>query len=195
MTRRNTSMLPWMPSPGRRKNWCARAVHRAFFQQPVTNLNVFSNVKGIVTGSGLTGGNIEFWPNNYAPNNTAKVPNASDSVYDFGDAPTDPLDGYGSMQLHNHDARQTMFAINDWGPATKPISASATSPRATRTGLSPPMRAPISTNASACWSAPDTAPLPPPRPQTRRSLDTEIAARQGPVRLSRLVSLPGRRRQ
>jgi sialate O-acetylesterase len=86
----------------------------AFFQQPVTNLNVLSNVKGIVTGSGLVGGNIEFWPNNYAPNNSAKVPNASDSVYDFGDAPTEPKDGYGSMQLHNHDARQTVFAVNNW---------------------------------------------------------------------------------
>jgi sialate O-acetylesterase len=85
-----------------------------FFQQPVKNLNVLSNVKGIVTGSGLAGGNIEFWPNNYAPNNSAKVPNASDSVYDFGDAPTDPQDGYGCMQVHNNEARQTIFAVNDW---------------------------------------------------------------------------------
>ena len=46
--------------------------------------------------------------------NSAKVPNASDSVYDFGDAPTEPKDGYGSMQLNNHDARQTVFAVNNW---------------------------------------------------------------------------------
>ena len=30
-----------------------------------------------MTGTNLAGGNIEFWPNNYGPNNSAKVPNAS----------------------------------------------------------------------------------------------------------------------
>ncbi len=86
----------------------------AHFQQNVTNLNVFSNVKDVVTGTGLTGGNIEFWPNNYGPGNSANVPNASGEVFDFGDQPTDPENGYGSMQVHNHDARQTLFAINNW---------------------------------------------------------------------------------
>jgi sialate O-acetylesterase len=86
----------------------------AHFQQNVTNLDVYSNVKGIVTGTRLNGGNIEFWPNNYAPQNSADVPNASGDVFDFGDQPTDPVDGYGSMQVHNHDARQTLFAINHW---------------------------------------------------------------------------------
>ncbi len=85
-----------------------------FFQQNVTNLDVYSNVKGIVTGNGLSGGNIEFWPNNYAQQNSAHVPNASSDVFDFGDQPTDPDDGYGCMQVHNHDARQTLFAINHW---------------------------------------------------------------------------------
>jgi sialate O-acetylesterase len=33
---------------------------------------------------------------------------------DFGDEPAEPADGYGSMQVHNHDARQTLFAINHW---------------------------------------------------------------------------------
>jgi len=69
----------------------------------------------MVTGTGITGGNIEFWPNNYGPANSAKVPNASDGVYDFGDqVDTGTPDGYGSMQIHNHDARQTLFALNDW---------------------------------------------------------------------------------
>jgi sialate O-acetylesterase len=86
----------------------------AFYQQNVTNMDVFSNVKGIVTGTGLNGGNIEFWPNNYAQQNSANVPNASSDVFDFGDQPNDPADGYGSMQVHNHDARQTLFAINHW---------------------------------------------------------------------------------
>jgi sialate O-acetylesterase len=67
-----------------------------------------------VTGTGLTGGNLEFWPNNYGPANSAKVPNASDQTFDFGDDPSDPVDGYGSMQVHNHEAKQTLFALNHW---------------------------------------------------------------------------------
>ena len=86
----------------------------AHFQQNVTNLTVISDVKQIVTGTHLAGGNIEFWPNNYGPENSAKVPNASSSTFDFGDQPGDPADGYGSMQVHNHDAKQTLFAINHW---------------------------------------------------------------------------------
>jgi sialate O-acetylesterase len=88
----------------------------AQFQQDVANLTVFSNMKGIVTGTHLAGGNIEFWPNNYAPPNSAHVPKASGDAYDFGDQPDGLPDGYGSMQVHNHDqdARQTLFAINHW---------------------------------------------------------------------------------
>jgi sialate O-acetylesterase len=86
----------------------------ARFQQNVSHMNVYSNVKGIVTGTALAGGNIEFWPNNYGPANSAKVPNASDQAWDFGDEPSDPVDGYGSMQVHNHDAKQTLFALNHW---------------------------------------------------------------------------------
>jgi sialate O-acetylesterase len=86
----------------------------AHFQQNVARMNVYSNVKGIVTGAGLAGGNIEFWPNNYTQANSASVPNASGDTYDFGDQPTDPADGYGSMQVHNHDAKQTLFALNHW---------------------------------------------------------------------------------
>jgi len=86
----------------------------AKIQQNVANMNVYSNVKGIVAGTGLAGGNIEFWPHNYGPANSANVPNASAQVYDFGDAPGDPAEGHGSMQVHNHDAKQTLFALNNW---------------------------------------------------------------------------------
>lgn len=86
----------------------------AQFQQNVADLNVYSNVKGIVTGEHLDGGNIEFWPGNYGQQNSAKVPHASSDVFDFGDEPAAPADGYGSMQVHNHNARQTLFAINHW---------------------------------------------------------------------------------
>jgi sialate O-acetylesterase len=86
----------------------------ASFQSRVAHMNVYSSAKDIVTGTNLAGGNIEFWPNNYGPANSAKVPNASNDVYDFGDQPVEPRDGYGSMQVHNHDAKQTIFALNHW---------------------------------------------------------------------------------
>lgn len=86
----------------------------ARFQQNLAHLNVYSNVDGIVTGEDLSGGNIEFWPNNYAPQNSGNVPNASNETFDFGDEMTEPADGYGSMQIHNHDAKQTLFALNHW---------------------------------------------------------------------------------
>ncbi len=87
---------------------------KARFQCKVRNMNVVSNVEGITTGTGLTGGNIEFWSSNYAPGNSGNVPNASGDLWDFGDQPTDPVDGYGSMQIHNHEAKQTLLAFCNW---------------------------------------------------------------------------------
>jgi sialate O-acetylesterase len=89
------------------------------FQQNVANMNVYSNVKGIVTGKGLAGGNIEFWSSNYGQANGAGVPNAAGDTYDFGDQPDGEADGYGCMQVHNHDARQTLFALNHWSEGEK----------------------------------------------------------------------------
>jgi len=86
----------------------------ASFQTKVGNMNVYSNVPDIATGLGLKGGNIEFWPNNYGPENSSGIPNASNENYDFGDQPSEPVDGYGSMQVHNCEAKQTLFAINHW---------------------------------------------------------------------------------
>lgn len=88
----------------------------ASFQMNVDNMNVVSNVTGVTTGTGLTGGNIEFWPNNYSRENAAGVPNASGTIYDTGDQiTTGTPNGYGSMQIHNHDADETLFAFNSWG--------------------------------------------------------------------------------
>jgi lysophospholipase L1-like esterase len=93
----------------------------ATFQQNVTNLDVVSNVAGIVQGTTVSGGNIEFWPNNYSGTNALGIPNASTSttLLDFGDtmSGTAPASGHGSMQVHNHDtaAKQTLFAFNNWG--------------------------------------------------------------------------------
>ncbi len=87
----------------------------AKFQTKISNMNVTSNVSGIVNGTGLKGGNIEFWPNNYAGNNGANIPNANGQTYDFGDQiDTSKVDGYGSMQIHNYEAKQVLLAINNW---------------------------------------------------------------------------------
>lgn len=86
----------------------------ARFQQNVEDMNVVSDVKRVATGVGLTGGNLEFWSSNYGQNNSASVPGASSQTYDFGDDPAGEPDGYGSMQIHNHDKRQTLFAVNNW---------------------------------------------------------------------------------
>ncbi|MCC6680683.1 MAG: 9-O-acetylesterase [Phycisphaeraceae bacterium] len=87
----------------------------ATFQQNVSNLNIYTNVPGVATGNGISTGNIEFWPNNYSVVNAAKVPNASETIYDLGDR-IDPnkVAGHGCMQVHNYAAKQTIFAINDW---------------------------------------------------------------------------------
>lgn len=85
----------------------------AFWQQAVSNMNVVSNVPGLNTGTRLAG-NIEFWPGNYNTANVAGIPGASDSLYDSGDSPGTGA-GYGSMQIHNTEAAQTVFAYNRWG--------------------------------------------------------------------------------
>ncbi len=88
---------------------------KARFQQTVKSMDVFSNVSSITSGTGITTGNIEFWPDNYGVINVANVAAASNEIYDFGDETAPPADGYGSMQVHNFGAKQTLFAINHWG--------------------------------------------------------------------------------
>jgi sialate O-acetylesterase len=90
------------------------AASQAKFQQKVEAMHVFSTVNSVKGGTNIGTGNIEFWPNNYGPANHAKIPNAT-NVYDFGDQiSAAPVNGYGSMQVHNHGAKQTVFAINHW---------------------------------------------------------------------------------
>ncbi|HQL76427.1 MAG TPA: autotransporter-associated beta strand repeat-containing protein [Phycisphaerae bacterium] len=79
----------------------------------VRNMNVFSNVAGIVTGTGITTGNVEFWASNYGTANQFLVPGASDGTFDFGDGGNPSTgNGHGSMQIHNYGAGQTLFAID-----------------------------------------------------------------------------------
>ena len=82
------------------------------FQQGITNMDVYSTESSL-DGQGRTG-NLEFWSHNYAPNNSAGVTGAANSVYDYGDQPTEPNVGYGSMQVHDPVKKKTLFSINHW---------------------------------------------------------------------------------
>ena len=86
-----------------------------FYQQNVANMNVVSNFAGITTGTAISTGNLEFWPSNYGQSNDAGVPNANAGTFDFGDGGANTSAGYGSMQIHNYGASQTLMAYNNWG--------------------------------------------------------------------------------
>lgn len=90
------------------------AATKVIFQQKLKNMLVVSNVKGIKTGEFSEGGNIEFWSSNYGTTNALKIPGASNSKYDFGDVRNGGALGYGSMQIHNYSAKQTLFAFNNF---------------------------------------------------------------------------------
>ena len=93
----------------------------AFFQQHVANMNVVSNVSGVVNGTGISTGNLEFWHYDYGTANSAGVPGASNSAYDNGDQPANNAN-FGSMQIGNYGANQTILAYNDWGNREDPTS-------------------------------------------------------------------------
>lgn len=79
-------------------------------QTYISNLEVLGNGK-IKTGK-FDKGNIEFWPYNYGGVNTMKIPNAT-NAFDFGDQP-DTDGGYGSMQIHNFQQKETVIAYNNF---------------------------------------------------------------------------------
>ncbi len=95
------------------------------WNRPVHRLNVYTNVAGVTAGSGIETGVIEFWPSSYNATNDMFMPNASDTVYDWGDGGASFGAGYGAMQVSNLDADgdgpgtvgQTLFAYNAWGQA------------------------------------------------------------------------------
>ena len=86
----------------------------AVFQQSVTGMNVASSVAGIVPGTNLTGGNLEFWPYNYTAPNPGSVSGASGSVFDWGDQ-ISSSGNFGSMQIANPAASQMLLSFNAWG--------------------------------------------------------------------------------
>ena len=80
------------------------------YQTGVNNMTVWSNVDGVVNGTNLTG-NVEIWSTNYDKANAANVPGANAGAYDFGDIKSDGGE-YGSFQIHNTTAKQTVIAYN-----------------------------------------------------------------------------------
>jgi hypothetical protein len=84
----------------------------AHFQHVLKDGHVQSNV--VMEGDALTGLNMEFWSTNYQTNDALPV-GASGGVFDHGDRPSDGQ--YGSMQIHNGDVPETLFAYNHWGNA------------------------------------------------------------------------------
>ncbi len=83
-------------------------------QQRLDGMNVRTNVPGIQERTDHSGGTMEFWSTNYQTQNAARVPGASDAVYDWGDQIVQ-AGGYGSMQLHDATGGVTLLAYNRWG--------------------------------------------------------------------------------
>ncbi|OGV94073.1 MAG: hypothetical protein A3K19_23545 [Lentisphaerae bacterium RIFOXYB12_FULL_65_16] len=79
-------------------------------QTYVTHLEVAGNSPAVKNGT-FEKGNIEFWSNNYGGTNVQQIPGATDDL-DFGDVASDPVTGYGSMQVHNYLEKQTVIAFN-----------------------------------------------------------------------------------
>ena len=86
------------------------------WSQSVSNLNVFASANaGVTTGTSVGTGRIEMWRWNYTTGNVNNVPGANGSNYDFGDEVNVGSGNYGSFQVHNVTAAQTLLAYNNWG--------------------------------------------------------------------------------
>jgi hypothetical protein len=84
------------------------------WQQTLSAMNVYSNVASLVTGKNIATGNIEFWSNCYSTDNEIGIPGAAQNTYDYGDNNNYGQSCYGSMQVNNYAAKQTLFAWNAW---------------------------------------------------------------------------------
>jgi len=106
--------------------------YTAPIEQILSNMNVISNASGIVTGTGIATGNIEFWGSNYTGAANNGIGGAGS--YDFDDTPSSG--NYGSMQIHNYGAAQTLFAYNHWN-STSPVVGIGNDPNTGRTNYNP----------------------------------------------------------
>jgi sialate O-acetylesterase len=88
----------------------------AVWQQKLSNMNVLSNSAAVTTGSNIATGNIEFWSDCYGTGSGLGGIGGNDGLYDFNDNHSN-VSCYGSMQISNYAARQTLFAYNSWDNA------------------------------------------------------------------------------
>ena len=153
------------------------------YQRYVTSMNVFCNVPGVTTGTGITTGNLEFWPYDYSNPNAKSIPNASAATFDFGDQ-CSFSGSYASMQVHNYGASQVLFAINHWnGNATLEIgignqpASEGTNPDYTFT----------TTNAASAYSIKSLQVLVMCDPSADRTPPTPLSAQAGMTR--RLITV------
>ena len=96
-----------------------------FGQKWVTNQDVYSNVDGVVNGTGMDGGFLEFWPHNYGGANNNNIPYAG-SLCDWGDGLTGgATTWHACMQVHNVTNKQTVFGISNFngGNTAQPVGA------------------------------------------------------------------------
>jgi len=105
---------PWSDDPA--KLGLPTADSGGFFTGTLKNARVTTNVEGVTPGVFQDALAVEMFPSNYSTANVRSVPGASDKVYDFGDSPAGGAGepGYGSFQIHNVPARQTVLAFNAW---------------------------------------------------------------------------------
>ena len=89
---------------------------KAAFQTKVSNLIIASNVSSLPQGA-VEFGVVEFWPDNYGGENEANIEGATND-FDFGDK-RGTRGNYGSMQVHNLSAKQTVWAFNHWSAGEK----------------------------------------------------------------------------
>jgi len=82
------------------------------WQQTVKNMNVYTNVSGVTTGTGITTGNVEMWTDCYATSDGLSGIGGDNNTYDYNDTRSGGNNCYGSFQVHNYGAKQTIFAWN-----------------------------------------------------------------------------------
>ena len=83
----------------------------------VANMNVYSNMASIATGTGISTGLANFWPGNYGNTNGYGVPNVSGGTYGLADDGAQTTNGYGGMYIANYGttAKQELICFGNWG--------------------------------------------------------------------------------
>ncbi|MBX2827800.1 MAG: T9SS type A sorting domain-containing protein [Flavobacteriaceae bacterium] len=76
----------------------------------VSDMNINTNSPNITPAMGINTGNVEIWYRNYSTNADQNI-GGSGTNYDLDDRFSNS-GSYGSFQVHNHGAGETLFALN-----------------------------------------------------------------------------------